>query len=428
MINTVFEISLTLFDSAACIWCIALFNKDSKRKVYFWLPAFLVISGTQLIFDWYAVNFDLLNTSISFAISLIYALIISNKHIIKAIVSACIFKAFFIGLSQGLFNLYSVLFKDFTLLLQGAASVPRYIYCLTHKVLLFAALMLILRLFDREGGWRRVEGVLSFVFSILTVLGMWQVMKQQERTDTAEIRYIMLNVTVVLILLNVIFYVVMSRLSKTYKKTYELELKAQVAAFEAKRYENALTEWNRAEKIRHDVKNQMIALSGMLEDGDTDGCRRFLKQYLSDMESPGKFSRSGNNIIDCLIEQKLSSLTDTQIVVSGFIDDLSDIKETDLASLIGNILDNAVEAEEKVADKRIELRFFNQNENRIILCKNNIESSVLEKNRELKTSKKSKAGHGFGHQIIRDITEKYHGFSDFYEENGMFCVQVVLPK
>ena len=134
------------------------------------------------------------------------------------------------------------------------------------------------------------------------------------------------------------------------------------------------------------------------------------------------------NIIDCLIDSKLSNLKDTEIIVSGFIDDLSDIKETDLASLIGNILDNAVEAEEKVADKRIELHFFNQNDNRVIICKNSIERSVLADNKELKTSKKQKTGHGFGHQIIADIAAKYNGMSDFFEDNNMFCVQIILPK
>ncbi len=428
MISRIFEIGATIFDSIVCVWFITVFNKDSKRKIYYWLPAFLVICGSQLIFDEYVKNASILTTTIQFIFTTTYALIISNKHYLKAFISSLIQKLTLILLSSFLGVLFSSIFNDFKTLLIGTDSIPRYIYIVTHKVLLFASLYLILRLFDRESDWRKLEGILAFGFSVLTVVAMAFVLTIPSKIDAMPIRYYLLSITLIMAVLNVILYVLLSRLSKTYKKNYELELQAQVAAFEDKRYQNALDEWNRAEKVRHDVKHQMLAISGMIEDGKFDECRAFLSEYVSSLERNGRFSRSGNNIIDCLIDSKLSNLKDTEIIVSGFIDNLSDIKETDLASLIGNILDNAVEAEEKVADKRIELHFFNQNDNRVIICKNSIERSVLADNKELKTSKKQKTGHGFGHQIIQDIAAKYNGFSDFYEENNMFCVQVILPK
>ena len=67
-------------------------------------------------------------------------------------------------------------------------------------------------------------------------------------------------------------------------------------------------------------------------------------------------------LLDYLIASKLSSLKDTEIIISGSVGDLSDIKDKDLACLVGNILDNAVEAIESVkrSQKRIELLFLKQ--------------------------------------------------------------------
>ncbi len=428
MISKIFEVGATLIDSILCIWFITFFNKDSKKKVYLWLPAFALIFGSQLIFDKYLPDFSILGTSIQFIISAVYALIIANRHYIKAIISACISKFVLIALGSSLFSLYSAIFSDFTSLMDKTGAIPRFIYVISHKVLFFAILYLILKIFRRDTSWKKPEAFITFGFSIITVAGMALLLSISKTIDATPIRYTLLWIAVIMTAMNAALYVLLAILSKTYKKNYELELKSQVSEFEDKRYQNALDEWNKAEKVRHDVKHQMAAISAMIEAGQTDECKAFLKEYISSLEQNGRFSRSGNNIIDCLIDSKLSHLQNTQIIVSGFIDDLSDIKETDLASLIGNMLDNAVEAEEKVGDKRIELHFFNKGDNRVIICKNNIESSVLAENKELKTSKKQKSGHGFGHQIIQDIAAKYNGFSDFYEENNMFCVQVILPK
>ena len=97
--------------------------------------------------------------------------------------------------------------------------------------------------------------------------------------------------------------------------------------------------------------------------------------------------------------------------------------------LVGNILDNAVEAIARVKrdKKRIELLFLRQNSNRIIICKNTIEKSVLGENSELKTTKAPSSEHGYGTKIIAKIVSDYGGMVDYFEEFNMFGVQVILP-
>ena len=52
----------------------------------------------------------------------------------------------------------------------------------------------------------------------------------------------------------------------------------------------------------------------------------------------------------------------------------------------------------------------------------------MKSNPKLKTTKGDAGGHGLGHKIVRETVEKYYGFVNYSEEDGMFCVQILLPQ
>ncbi len=89
-----------------------------------------------------------------------------------------------------------------------------------------------------------------------------------------------------------------------------------------------------------------------------------------------------------LINSKLCLLKDTEVIVSEAVGDLSDVPDRELVSIFDNIIDNAIEAIEDLDEKRIELLFSRQGDNRIIICKNTIKESVLKENSELISTKK----------------------------------------
>ncbi|MGN0474256.1 MAG: GHKL domain-containing protein, partial [Acutalibacteraceae bacterium] len=62
----------------------------------------------------------------------------------------------------------------------------------------------------------------------------------------------------------------------------------------------------------------------------------------------------------------------------------------------------------------------------VINIRNSIDNSVLDTNPELKTTKAGE-GHGFGIAQIRNITEKYSGMLDIYEQDGCFVINAVYP-
>lgn len=172
----------------------------------------------------------------------------------------------------------------------------------------------------------------------------------------------------------------------------------------------------------------MVVISGQLDDGNIDGCKQYIDELLPNVEHMGKIIKSDNAILNYLINSKLCDLKNTQVIISGSVGSLSDIKEIDLSCIIGNILDNAVEAVMKTAERRIELLFSMQNSNRIIVCRNTVAASVLADNSKLKSTKKDPSNHGYGHVIVEKIVENYNGMVDYLEDGNMFEVQIVLPK
>lgn len=62
-----------------------------------------------------------------------------------------------------------------------------------------------------------------------------------------------------------------------------------------------------------------------------------------------------------------------------------------------------------------------------IVVRNTIAVSVLKKNQELKTEKANKKLHGWGLRSVTDLVSKRNGLIDFYEKEGMFYVDILLP-
>jgi sensor histidine kinase YesM len=105
---------------------------------------------------------------------------------------------------------------------------------------------------------------------------------------------------------------------------------------------------------------------------------------------------------------------------------LSVFSEIDLSVLIGNLLDNAIDAAKECKSPCVKIRIWENKAYLAILVSNSVISSVLESNPDLLTMKSDKDNHGFGLKTVKDVVEKYDGIFDAFEENHMFSVDVRL--
>lgn len=430
MINVISELIATVLDVVFLIWFLPSFHKTNfkKNKMALIIPALLLCF--QLVADNFLEGFDILYLFVYFLFSGIYSYIFSGKKIQRTILSSCIYVAIIMLLNSFVYVIFSLFVNDMDIIIQarGTIATERIIYLISCKLTQFATFKFILRIFRSDDNLDIKNSLLVFFFTIITAGGLGALMAISSSYHTDQTSILIFTVVVVLILSNIALYYLIYQVQKLLKSKYELKLLQEKMNFEKSRYEEATVVWDNIRKVRHDMKNHFAVVSGHLKNEDIKSCEEYIEQIMPSVESMGNLLRSNNSVLDYLINSKLAGLKETQIVISGIVSNFNDVEDTDLASVIGNILDNAVEAQEKVlGTKRIELLFRMKNDNRVIICKNTVAESVLKTNKELRSTKKNHDDHGLGHQIVETILKKYDGWVDYFETEDMFGAQIMLP-
>ena len=418
------EALFSFVDSVIMVWFLTSFTADTRKSPKYTVPGVLVYFAATLFTDRFLSGFNILASLILFVLSVVYSLIICDGHYIKAVIGSGIYKAVIILTSSALFSVISALIDDFGTLMQGSDSTIRIVYVLLHKVIIFSVFSLVLSVFKRSEINDIITGIVVFAVSLLTVVGLGCAMVILASTDK--------NTGIILVavftLINVGMYLLVNSVIRLEKQRYQLVLRNERYEFEKEKYRETSASLENAKKLRHDMKNHLLIVKKHIENGERSEALRYIDSLIPRAENMGGIASVRNEMIDYIINSKLGGLKDTDITVSGVIGDLSDVPESDLVSLFGNILDNAAEAVEKADEKRIELRFSMHGENRIFVCKNTCPESLYDRAGILETTKKDKESHGIGHIIVEETVNRLGGMVDYSMENGIFEVRMILPR
>lgn len=175
----------------------------------------------------------------------------------------------------------------------------------------------------------------------------------------------------------------------------------------------------------HDMKHQ---ISHITSTTDPDAIRE-LEQIISVYDSS---LQTGNEILDvCLMEKKLlceKNSIKLDCIANGQC--LSFMQPSDLFSLFGNALDNAMEAVCKLDDVEKRIIFVSVREElgmAIIHVENNYTGELIMADGIPRTSKDDEFYHGYGVKSIRMVVEKYDGNMALLPQNGIFNLNITIP-
>lgn len=181
--------------------------------------------------------------------------------------------------------------------------------------------------------------------------------------------------------------------------------------------------------LKHDMRNHSLVLLSYLNEGNVEEAKLYISQIIDNLNKIYSYINVGNSLLNYILNSKLSVAKDKGIDIKAEIENMefSYMSSVDFSALLNNMLDNAIEAGEKSVEKSMELVIGRRQGFDTITVKNSIDTSVLDTNPGLKSTKKEK-GHGFGVTQIKSIVEKYDGMIDIYEEGNYFIVNVVYPS
>ena len=175
----------------------------------------------------------------------------------------------------------------------------------------------------------------------------------------------------------------------------------------------------------HDLKHQLMNAKKTLSNEDYEELGKIVSSYDS-------FVKTGNAAVDVILTEKELLCQKNNIRFTAMIDGrkLTFMKESDLYSLLGNILDNAMEAVAKLTkdeDKVISISTEEKGGFLLIHQENLYDGNIVFKNDELQTTKDDKLYHGFGTKSIKLIVNKYNGDVSIKTSDRKFVLDIMLP-
>ena len=313
--------------------------------------------------------------------------------------------------------------------LQMSQNVERVVCLFITKILYFAVTQFILSFRKKEeyhfnhNEWIMILS--AFMITLLIGISMYMITVGGKTTE-----YIYVAVTLLISCLDAVIFIFLRKMNRTSqiekeRDIMEIQLQRQQDEMQhlQQQYEEILI-------LRHDFRNGIDCLCGMVEQGDCSGALEYAKQFkerkvntiLSQVQCS---STMLNAVVNAKFNDAQSKGIDTSLrLVVQIPHDL----EFDLSIMLSNLLDNAIEACEKnPSNAQILLTISEEAGYYRIVVRNTIAASVLKKNQELKTEKADKKLHGWGLRSVTDLVSKRNGLIDFYEKEGMFYVDILLP-
>lgn len=214
-----------------------------------------------------------------------------------------------------------------------------------------------------------------------------------------------------------ILIVIMNRLSQSNKLLEELRFREYQNELSLEYYRSIEENAFETRKIRHDLANIVEVVYRLIENGDEPGgetSAQILAQLRDSISHINLEKYTDNSLINAIISNKASLCRKKNIAFSFDIrvPQKINIEEIDLCKAYVNIIDNAINAADKLSgdDRRIEIASYIDDGYLYIKSKN----SVLP---EIEKESPVKDGHGLGQKILCDTADKYNG-SFMAENNG----------
>ena len=195
-------------------------------------------------------------------------------------------------------------------------------------------------------------------------------------------------------------------------------------------FEDINNRYSELRMLRHDMNNHLSAISLLLGEGKVKEAQKYVHAITADMKKTTPPSQTGVGALDLVLWNKLTLAKEQNIEVQL---DIShglagpSLSDYEWCSLFGNLLDNAIEAVQKLPEpeRKIQLSVGRQMDMLCIYCENPY-ATIQKENGNLVTLKADHKNHGLGIKQIRRIASKYNGTVDIHTENQTFSIAVLL--
>ena len=267
-----------------------------------------------------------------------------------------------------------------------------------------------------------IKGIPLVIIPLLSICIFWILLFSR---FTLELKLILISLAIFIInFLNFNFYNIHF---DALKRQYDNQILKRKLDIYGNQIEVILESEKKLKNIRHDMKHHINEIKILCMQAKKTELLKYLNEMTYFIEDSKQIVSSGNADVDSLLNYMLKNAKDVLKEVNVICKLPEHMHHSfDINIILGNLLENAIEASKKSEEKKLNLNISYSKGILSIFISNSYNGEIKENEKGLLTTKQKKNEHGIGLKSVNQIVEKYNGImSTLYNEN-MFQVKLLL--
>lgn len=309
----------------------------------------------------------------------------------------------------------------------NAQSIDRVMCILVSKSLLTLIVVILNKGLKNSLVFLKKYVVVMGIYSIflLTSFFIMVELNMYNKDSVMELFLVIFFIVSILIELLMFYFVIKTSEGYEYQQEVRLiEMKNRMLQKALDETEQAFGLWQRS---IHDYKNNIIALRQLANDGNIEAIRKYLDCENELVSKKMFYIRTGNSVVDTIVNTKQSFAEEKGItfVVNAAIPGKTGICDMDMANILGNLIDNAIEA--SICEDKPYIDFTMRREKTFVIIRivNKYTGDFFDVS---ETSKNNRTFHGIGIKSVRSILDKYNGEFVIEKKCDEVIAKVIIPE
>lgn len=239
----------------------------------------------------------------------------------------------------------------------------------------------------------------------------------------------MMVVSVLLIMIFIFLFFLENSIEK--EASMKAQIEQQQADYQKHRLQEVEREQTYIRKMRHEMKNLLAVIEAFAEKEDYEGILALVRERQQQLAPSQNRVKTGNIAVDTILNYKIpkADMFGITMQMNLNIPTKMNVEDIVLCGVLGNAIDNAVEASKKITqDKRhITVNMKVEKRNLFIEVVNAYDGFIMTgKKGEILTRKGEVSNHGFGLPVIRQLIEKCNGNLDISWNDSQFFLRILI--
>ena len=427
-----FEFSICLVDIVLLHWFLSQVI-EKKQEIGKFIPigciAVSLIAFTATVYSFFSVG----KTVLGLFTYLIYASIFFNGELKK--------KGLYVLVVYLLFAFVEIIAVFLVMLGTGEIfwnivnnqEIHRIYFTIVSRILFMLTVGIVANEKNKNNNYLPMKYwmIFIFVFSLVMVVALLLLDMSFVFHEDSFVSSIILLITMTLFLIYLSVYYLYGKICEYFTEIGD----RRMLEYQSETIEKYMVMKESADKqlrvISHDLKHYMIRLRAILDEKDIENALLFVDDYTKKILQTDLIETGcpmGNAIINQCRAESLQN--DIAFKISGRFEQGLNMEQKDICVILGNVLDNAIEAAIKVTnnDNRKICVSIKKDGNYLYLeVENGYEVEPIKRNGVFITSKSSRVVHGVGIQSVKLTVRKYEGSIDFTYGENIFTIFIMLP-